>query len=190
MRTCRIILLAVVAGALGAGSTRAQETNAPLTNLEAFETQTGTVIVKGNALIGTITAPTGIVSVRCKESTETSSGRKEYGIAVGLKEGEHLEDTTLIDYDEFDSLLSGLNYLCKVDHAVTSLPNFDAVYNTGGGLHIAVFNSTRRAGTILASLESGRVTTNRVLLATSQLIQFRDMIQQAKSKLDSIRTKK
>jgi len=74
----------------------------PLEKVEVFDAQTGTVIVKGSVLIGTVSAESGTVSVRAKESIEPGSGRKEYGMAVELKEGSRPEDTTMVDYDELD----------------------------------------------------------------------------------------
>jgi hypothetical protein len=184
-------ILAVVAGWWSlSGSARAQDTNAPLTNLEAFEAQTGTVIVRGSALIGTISGETGTVSVRCKESTEPGSGRKEYGVAIDLKEGSRSEDTTVIDYDELETFLSGIDYLSKANHAVTSLPNFDVLYRTGGGLRVDVYTSSKRSGALQAVLQSSRVGKARVLLTADQLAHFQNLMQQAKSRLDLLRANK
>jgi hypothetical protein len=190
MRRFNVILAVVVGWWFLAGIARAQETNAPLTNLEAFEAQTGTVIVRGSALIGTVSGQTGTVSVRCKESTAPGSGRKEYGVAVELKEGSRPEDTTFIDYEELDSFLNGIDYLSKASHAVTSLPNFDALYRTGGGLRVDVFTSAKRSGAIQATLQSSRTVKTRVLLSADQLAQFQNLIQQAKSRLDLLRANK
>jgi len=190
MHRFSVILVVVVGWWCVLDGVRGQDTNAPLTNLEAFEAQTGTVIVRGSALIGTISGETGTVSVRCKESAEPGSGRKEYGVAVGLKEGNRPEDTTTIDYDELDTFLSGLDYLSKANHAVTSLPNFDVLYRTGGGLRVDVFTSTKRSGAIQAVLQSSRVVPARVLLSADQLAHFQNLIQQAKSRLDLLRTNK
>src|SRR5579871_3124976 len=142
MRTSSLLVSAIV-GCIFASviNSRAQDTNVPLTNIEAFEAQTGTVIVKVSVLIGTVSGDTGTVSVRCKESTLPGSGQKEYGVAIELKEGSHPEDTTFIDYDELNSFLAGVDYLSKANHAITSLPNFDVLYRTGGGLRVDMFTS-------------------------------------------------
>lgn len=190
MHRCNFVIVVVVGWWFLTGTTPAQDTNAPLTNLEAFEAQTGTVIVRGSALIGTISAETGTVSVRCKESTEPGSGRKEYGVAVALKEGGRPEDTTVIDYDELDSLLNGLDYVSKANHSITSLPNFDALYRTGGGLRVDVYTSTKRSGAVQAALQSGHIGQARVLLSTDQLARFQNLIRQAKSRLDLLRANK
>ena len=187
MRKVNIILVVIVGWLFTAVRAGAQDTNAPLTNLEVFEAQTGTVIVKGSAMIGTIPAGTGTVSVRAKESTDPGSGRKEYGIAVELKEGSRPEDTTMVDYDELGSFLNGIDYISKVNHGVTSLPSFDVIYTTGGGLRLGVYTSNRRPGTIQAALQSGHLNRTRILLSADQLTRFQGLIQQAKGKLDSLR---
>jgi hypothetical protein len=153
MHRLNFILVAVAGCWFLQGGARAQDTNAPLTNLEAFEAQTGTVIVRGSALIGTISGETGTVSVRCKESTEPGSGRKEHGVEIDLKEGRRSKDTTVIDYDELDTFLSGIDYVSKANHAVTSPPNFDVFYRTGGGLRVDAYTSTKRSGALQVALQ-------------------------------------
>jgi hypothetical protein len=173
---------------LAAEHTRAQDTNAPKTTLEAFEARIGTVIVKGSALIGTVSAQTGTVAVRCKESIEISSGLKEYGVAVGLQAGTGPEYTTVIDYDELESFLKGIEYIIKVNPAAMSLPEFVALYTTRGELRISVYTSHRRPGTIQVALQSDRFDKTRSLLSTDQLAQFENLIRQARDKLDFLRT--
>lgn len=190
MQRIPIVLTAVVCGVVLVGKLEAQDTNAPRTNLEAFEAQTGTVIVRGSAVIGTIEGQTGTVSVRCKESKEPGSGRKEYGIAIELKEGNQAEDVTTVDYEELDTFLNGLDKLGKVSHSVTSLPDFDVLYTTGGGLRVDVHTSNKRSGAIQAALQSGRINRVRVLLTTEQLAHFESLVQQAKSRLDLLRGSK
>jgi hypothetical protein len=186
MQRISMILVVYASWFIGNGLS-AQDTNAPRTNIEAFEAQTGTVIVRGSANIGMIEGQTGTVTVRCKESTEHGSGRKEYGIAVELREGNHAEDVTTVDYEELDTFLNGLDKLGKASHTVTSLPNFDVLYTTGGGLRADVYTSDKRAGAIQAALQSSRVNKVRILLTVDQLAHFRSLVQQAKSRLDQIR---
>ena len=165
------------------------DTNAPRTELEAFEAQTGTVIIRGASQVGSVLGQTGAVSVRSKESKDTSTRSKVYGIAVGLSENNRPEDTTIIDYDELDSLLNGIDYITKLNRTVTTLPSFSAAYTTKGGLRIAAFSSNNRPGTIQAVLQSSHRIKSRVLLAPDQLAKFRALVQQAKSDLDALRAK-
>jgi hypothetical protein len=165
------------------------DTNAPKTKLEAFEAQTGTVIIKGVAPIGSMFAQAGTASVRSKESKDAGTGRKEYGIAIGLKENNRPEDITIIDYDELDSLLDGIDYIIKINRTVSALPSFSAVYVTKGGFRVAAFSSNNRPGTIQAALQSSHTARSRLLLAPDQLAKFQALVQQAKNNLDTLRAK-
>jgi len=92
----------------------------------------------------------------------------------------------LVDYDELDSLLDGLEYLGTLDWSVTPLPSFDAVYTTKGGFRAAALGS-RRTGNIEFALRSVRGNTAPLLLSRDQLGQVRSLVQQGKAKLDSLR---
>jgi hypothetical protein len=184
MRKFCVVLIAACCSL--AFASRAQDsTNAPKTEIENFEAQTGTVIIKGFGQIGSLTASTGVISVRCKESTDANSGQKEYGIAVEF-DADHLRERLIIDYDEIDSLLNGIDYLGKITYDATSLPGFDATFTTKSGLRIAA-HSERRQGGIQCFLQFGDAP--RILLASDQLAQFENLINQAKNSLDSLRNK-
>jgi len=179
-------LILVGCGLLLVTAARAQDTNAPRTYLDSFEASYGVVIVRGSADIGTVTTATGTVSVRCKESVEPRSGRKQHGLAVTLTGKDRQSDTTIIDYDELDSLLSGLDFLSTANWSLTTLPSFDAVYTTRDGFQAAAYSSQKNPGTLAASLKSGRTVKVRVPLAPQDLAQFRELIHQAKVKLDAL----
>ena len=189
-----IAIFVTVAGALLlTGMARAQETNIwlpfPATKLEAFETNTDTVIIKATAPIGSVPAHSGEVGVRCREITDVGTGRRESGIIIDLTLGGELVDTMLIDYDELGALLDGLEYLGTLDWSVTPLPGFDAVYTTKGGFRAAAFGS-RRTGNIEFAVRSVRVRTVPLVLSRDQLGQVRNLVQQGKAKLDSLRKTK
>ena len=193
MRRFIAVLIAVAGGSLLGDLARAQETNAcllvPATKLEAFDTNTDTVIIKATAPIGTVSAHGGAVAVRCREITDAGTGRRESGIIIDIAFGAQLEGTTLIDYDELDSLLDGLDYLGKLDWSVTSLPDFHAVYTTKGGFR-ADARGSRRTGNIEFTVRSTRVSAPKLSLSRDQLGQLRSLIEQAKTKLDSLRKAK
>ena len=193
MRRLTAIFVAVAGCSLLTGRACAQETNTclpfPATKLEAFETNTDTVIIKATAPIGTVPTHGGEVGVRCREITDVGTSRRESGIIVDLTFGGQLGETLLIDYDELDSLLDGLEYLGTLDWSVTPLPGFDAVYTTKGGFRAAAFGS-RRTGNIEFALRSVRVRTAPLLLSRDQLGQVRSLVQQGKAKLDSLRKAK
>jgi hypothetical protein len=193
MRRFIAVLVVVAGGPLLSGPVRAQETNGclpvPATKLEAFETNTDTVIIKATAPIGTVPAHGGEVSVRCREITDAGTGHRESGIVMDIELGGAMEAGLLIDYDELDSLLDGMEYLGKLDWSVTSLPDFQAVYTTKGGFRAGARGS-RRTGNIEFDVRNTRVNSPRLPLSRDQLGQLRSLVEQAKTKLDSLRKAK
>lgn len=159
----------------------------PKTKLEAFEAKTGMVIIKGLQDIGTVTGM-GTVTVGCREFTDGNTGRKEYGITIEVKSSGRFErtDTTLIDYDEIESLLKGIDYISKVDKSATPLTLFEAIYKTKGDLRVTTFNGSP-SGVIEAAVQSGYMGSATAYLSLDQLSKFRALIENAKTKLDSIK---
>jgi hypothetical protein len=184
MRPFCVVLIAACCSF--ASVSRAQDaTNAPKTEIENFEQQTGTVIVKGLGEIGSVTTSAGVITVRCKESIDENSGLKEYGIGVALASNQ-LRGFLVVDYDELDSLIHGLDFLGKITYDVTALPSFDATFSTKSGLLIAA-HSEQRHGTIQTFLQFA--DTPRIPLTSVQFAQFQNLIGQAKASLDSLRNK-
>jgi hypothetical protein len=192
MRKIRIIIaMSFVVGTFWASGAQAQETNAPLSLVEIFEYQTGTVVVRGSVLVGTVSTQTGNISVRAKESVQPSiGGRKEYGIAVVLNENGRHDDTTVIDEDEVASFLNGIDYISKANHSMTPLPDYDVSYTTRAWLRLVVYTSDKRPGAIQTALQSGHSNGSRILLSSDELARFQGLIQQARAKLDSLRSGK
>jgi len=193
MRRCMAVLIAVAGVATLTGPAGAQETNGcllvPATKLEAFETNTDTVIIKATAPIGTVPAHGGEVSVRCREITDAGTGHRESGIVVDIALGGPTESGLLVDYDELDSLVDGMEYLGKLDWSVTTLPDFLAVYTTKGGFRV-VARGSRRTGNIEFDVRNTRANDPRLPLSRDQLGQLRSLVEQAKAKLDSLRKAK
>jgi hypothetical protein len=193
MRRFIAVLIIVAGGPLLSGPVRAQETNGcllvPATKLEAFETNTDTVIIKATAPIGTVQAHGGEVSVRCREITDAGTGRRESGIVVDIALGGPAEAGLLIAYDELDSLLDGIEYLGKLDWSVTPLPDFQATYTTKGGFRVDAHGS-RRTGNIEFDVRNQRLYAPKLVLSRDQLGQLRSLVEQAKAKLDSLRKAK
>ena len=167
----------------------AQITNVPPTQLEAFEAQTGTVIVKGAGQIGSLGVGTVDIIVISKESMDVSSGRKEYGMAIEADANNQRVWKKVVDYDEIDPLLSNLNYLAKIDYNVTPQPTFVAGYATKSGFRVGAFTSQRR-GAIQFFLQDYSTNGARILITPTQLAQFQNLIEQAKKNLDALRAAK
>ncbi len=180
------VLIAVCSSLL----VRADETNSITlyTKIEAFENQVNKVIVKAYAPVGSVTAKGAVISVAFKESADVAIGQKEYGITVGIKEENLAEYRLVVDYDELDSLLEGIDYLGKVDVAVTSLPNFHAIYRTRADLRILAYCTNRQPGTLQTAIQTPyQPAGSRILLASEQLAEFKFLIREAKAKLDLLK---
>ena len=158
----------------------------PATKLEAFDTNTSTVIIKATTEIGSISVNAGIVSVRCRETTDTGNGHKEQGIAFEITLKGQSRDTILVDYDEIAPLLSAIDYLNRLDFNVTSLNAFDATYTTQGGFRVAAFG-LRRNSTVQFTIRDVRTNLTPVAFSLQDLARLRTLIDQAKTTLDSLR---
>ncbi|MGO8764884.1 MAG: hypothetical protein ACLQSR_07075 [Limisphaerales bacterium] len=179
-------LLLAAGGCAFIFATQAQEilvsTNVPPTKIQNFELQTDTVLIKGYQETGTINTDGGVVSVRCKASTEATTAHTEYGIAVGLTVNNEY-GSLIVDYDELNALLNGLAFLNRINYSVTPLQSFDAVITTKSGLRVGA-HSERRQGGILLFIQFG--DSQRIELNSDQFSQLQNLITQAKATLDGI----
>jgi hypothetical protein len=184
MRQFCAILIAV--GCALAFAARAQDTNALKTEIGLFESQTGVVIIKGFAQIGSVSTGSAVVSVRCKESASAATSHRDYGIAVVI-EGNQWRELAIVDYDELDALLNSMDYLGKMTYGVTTLPGIEATFTTKSGLQLIAFGNKQQGGirTFLQYNDSPRIP-----LASDQWTQRANLIGQAKTTLDSLRTPK
>ncbi len=193
MKNCTIYLVTILGLLFTRTSLRAQETNTapnlPLTKLEAFETNTGAIVLKATTDLGSVSTSSGVVTVRYKENTDTATGRKEHGLAIEITRQVAPKDTMLIDYDELPSLLNAIDYLSKVDVGVTSLGSFDAAYTTKGGFRIAALG-TRRTGIVQFGIRDVRATAAPLPplpLTRDEMTRLWTLIDQAKQQLDALR---
>jgi hypothetical protein len=188
MRPLQFIFIALCCSL--AFASRAQDANTTTTNvlkteIENFEAQTGTVIVKGVGQGGSMTTAAGIISIRLKESIDVGHGGKLYGMAIGLGAGQRRE-FLIVDYDEIDPLLNGMDYLAKIGYDVTALQAFEASFTTRSGLRVVAYSAVRQGG-IHTYLQLGDAP--KISLAPDQLAQFQNLIAQAKSSLDALNSK-
>jgi hypothetical protein len=160
-------------------------TNAPATEIENFELQTDTVMVKGFGQTGSITTDDGVISVRCKESLDVTTGRKLYGISIAL-DSNQVHGFLVVDYDELSALINGLNFLSTISYDVTPLPSFDASFTTRSGLRIGAHSERRQGAIELYMNFSGSA---KVTLTSDQFAQLQSLVNQAKTSLDATRSK-
>jgi hypothetical protein len=184
MRKFCAVLIAV--GCSLAFAALAQDTNALKTEIGIFESQTGVVIVKGFSQVGSVSTGAAVISVRCKESSSAATSHKDYGIAV-IIEVNQWRGLAIVDYDELDSLLNGMDYIGKVTYNVTALPGFEATFTTKSSLQFVAFGNKQQGGirTYLQYDDSPRIS-----LTSDQWTQLVNLIGQAKTTLDSLRTPK
>jgi hypothetical protein len=177
-------------GVLACGSASTQAPRAtpqePRTQLETFATQTGTAVVKGYSEIGSVRGM-GTVSVDCMELTNVSTGTRQMGITIDVKESGRLErsDRSFVDYDEIEPLLTGIDYISKVTSSSTQLSNFEAIYKTRGSLSVVTFSGS--SGKIEATVSTGYIGAARAFISTDQLAELRTVIAKAKKTLDEIK---
>jgi hypothetical protein len=184
----------ILAGVLCASSLISHAANlkdeipAPKTKLEEFSAKTGAVIVRGFEEIGTISGIYNTsIKVEAKEFVNVSTGKKEYGITIEVKKEDgsyDKESTSYIDYDEISSLISGIDYISKVNKSATKFSNFQADYNTKGDFKISTFSTGNK---IMVGIESGRIGSVSAYYNLASLPQIRDIIEKAKNKIDTLK---
>ena len=159
----------------------------PKTKLEAFQAQTGAVIIKGYSNIGRISA-LGSIEVTAMEFTDASTGRKQKGIVIEIKESNRFEnsDRSFVDYDEIETLLKGIDYISKVTANATNLSEFEATYKTNGDFKLTTFSNSR-TGKISAAVRSGYIRPATSFISLQQLSELKSLIVKAKQKLDSLK---
>jgi len=162
----------------------------PKTKLEAFQQQTGSVLIKGYTEIGDIvaTAPsTSIVQVRAMEFVSATTKKKAMGIIVEItKVSSRMNvtgsDRAFIDYDEVSDLLRGVDYISKATSAVTKHKQFEVKYTTKGDFSATTFNDSD--GNIKASIDVGRISAH---VPMDKFGEFRGFIVKAKKTLDDLK---
>lgn len=183
----KICVVLIATASLLTWAASAQDTNVPLTGLEVFEAQTGTVIVKGAGQTGTMTVDAVGITVQFKESLNVNTGQKAYGVAIEITADNRRVRKVVIDDDELDAFLSGLDYLGKIDYNVTTLPTFVAGYTTKAGFRAGAYTSQRR-GAIQFYLQAYSTDNTRILITPAQFVQFKTLIEQARKSLELLRT--
>jgi hypothetical protein len=180
------IILTVAVCALACAA-MAQDTNLITTHIGLFEARTGVVLIKGSGQLGSIPLGPAQLSVRSKETTDANTGEKIYGLAIEIEGSQLAREIVLVDDDEVDSLLNGVNYLAKINYDVTTLPGFEASYTTKAGLRV-IADSMRKEGGVLAFVQFG--DGPRISLSSVQLTQFYGLISQGRKSLDALKSGK
>jgi hypothetical protein len=160
----------------------------PKTRLEAFQAKTGSVIIKGYTFIGSVHVQSGSIRVVANEFRDAASGSRAYGITINVKEAARpdRDNISFIDYDEIDSLVKGIDYVGRMNRTVISLTDFEATFRTRGDLEITTFS---RGEQVNGSVISGDVIQSTVFVSIDDLQKLRQLVIEAKTKLDAIQQK-
>ena len=165
----------------------------PKTKLEEFSARTGVVIIRGFEGIGSIQGLYSTsINVEAKEFVNVSTGTREYGITIEVKKEDGKYDkknTSYIDYDEIESLISGIDYIAKVDKSSTKFSNFQADYNTKGDFKISTFSSPSSLDKIMVAVSSGHFGGVTAYFKISSLAEIKIIIEKAKTRIDTLKSK-
>lgn len=160
----------------------------PKTKLEEFSAKTGAVIVRGFEEIGTVHGLYSTsITVESKEFINVSAGKKEYGITIQVKKEDgryDKENTSYIDYDEIQSMISGIDYISKIDKTATKFSEFQADYKTKGDFGISTFSSGEK---VMVAVSSGHIGQVTAYYNMSSLPAIRQIIEKAKAKIDALK---
>ena len=137
----------------------------PATILEGFGLRTNATIVRGYSDVAGLRDDDGtVLRVLAVEFNDLKANEKVVGLAIEVhpNRSDAVTVTSLVDGDEIDGLITGVETLAKLEHAATALPNYDARFRTRGSLELANIddNGTRRL----------TLTATQVLPANGQLV--------------------
>ena len=170
-------------------------TSEPKTQSEAIHGKISATIIEGYSVVGKVNVDDrrysdSVISVENWEFIVPSTDEKQIGIVVEIKSREQ-SNRSLIDYDEIDPLLQGIDYLLKVNRHSVKLDNFQAIYRTKDGLRVTTSNHPRdetfgrSQGDIEATVKSGNGAV--ISFSIHKLRALQSLIAKAKQQLDLIK---
>jgi hypothetical protein len=176
---------ALLGGFLLVSAGHAQTTNSPATAIETAELLPDAVIVKGFGSAGSVNIGPGALSVGLKE-TSVDNNRRWYGLALEYIDSAKRERAVLDD-DEIQPLLKGMDYLATITYNATTLPGFQAVFQTRSGFRVIAVG-TQGQNNIQTFVQF--YDYPRIPLETTQLSQIRNVIAQGLNNLDALKSLK
>jgi hypothetical protein len=156
----------------------------PATKLEVFKAKTGTVIIKGYTEVGEVKGQYGGgVTLHSKDFMYPSNLKLHLsGISFTVNGGSsEREDIAFVDFDEIDSLVSGIDYISKATKEITYLNEFEASYKTKGDLEITVFSQSEGGLGVYVKIDHGYKVLS--FIEMKDLPTLRELIIKAKSNL-------
>jgi len=159
----------------------------PPTRIEALESSQGVLLVKSFSEIGSLRTAGGVVVIEALDLLAVKSQKHEFGVVLEFpRPGSSRRDgVAYVDYEEIDALLQSMEELARSGESPTRLPNFEASYTTRDDISFKVFN--RQSGEISSSIEFERGTRGSIYLSLNDFAKARQIIANAKIKLDSLK---
>lgn len=159
----------------------------PRTKLEEVEWRYEKVLIKGFTQVATVSGRGADIRVDAVELKDADSGTRVTGVTISLRETSENphENRSLIDYDEIDRLLRGIDAVERVNESTTKLASFEARYRTLGDLEIIVFRQSRTGAAV--SVTSGTCDRVTAVLTLDDLDRLKAHIVEAKTRLDEIK---
>jgi hypothetical protein len=159
----------------------------PRTKLEEVEWRYEKVLIKGFTQVATVSGRGADIRVDAVELKDADSATRITGLTISLREtaeNPH-ENRSLIDYDEIDRLLRGIDAIERVNESTTKLASFEARYRTLGDFEIVVFRQSRSGSAV--SVTSGTCDRVTAILTLDELDRLKAHIVEAKTRLDEIK---
>ena len=182
-----LALCSVIVACVAACTAAEGEIEEPRTKLESFAAQHGSSIVKRFSEVGSLMGNYDTsLSVDIIELTNARTGDQSHGVTVEVTEGGRYEksDKSYIDYDEIQSLVDGLTYIATVDPVDAHFDDFEARYKTLGDFEVTLFSSGQ---SVKLAVSSGRIGKATAFFSESSLLKLKNLLSQAKTKLDAAR---
>ena len=158
------------------------------TKLEQFSAKTGSIIIHGFEVIGSVAGKYGSsITISSEEFVDAATQHSEYGITIDITESQKNYDrrTCYIDYDEIDSLVEGINYISNLNSTSTELSMFQADYKTKDDLRISVYNDNKNK--LAVAISSGKYSGKTAYFELLDLPRIKKIIIDGKLKIDSIK---
>lgn len=160
----------------------------PSTKMEEAKRVKGSIVIKSYEKIGSNLSGkySHTLEVDVFEFHNIKTKDKIYGLKIEVDDGDKYNSasSSFIDYEEIGSLISGLNYISGVTINPSKLKNYEAMYNTNGGLSITNFNSS--SGNMIA-ISVGSYNAKAVYLDPANLKDFQKLISDGYTKIKSIK---
>lgn len=151
----------------------------PLTRLEGFQPQSGSIMTVGHEILGAIGRGRVVVEVRDVRDTR---GNMTGGVGLHISESPLRDERAFIDLDELPALLRNLDALLKYTANPTGFKRFEARFTTRGYLSFVAYSNS--SGAIEYALQVNKMPPATILNVDSvDMLKLHALLEQAQQKL-------